>query len=114
LGSGRQLVLGYTPCIIFQLILIAVSYKFATKQCIQACIIFVLLRAQVELLVVDLLAPLEPKLGFNRVKLWVGTFGLGYQYYIKLELLNSNFSKYVQMPIMLASFILTIYGVARL
>ena len=65
-------------------------------------------------MIVDLLAPLEPKLGYNRVKLWVGTFGLGYQYYIKLELLNSNFSNYVRIPIMLLSFMLTIYGVARL
>jgi len=84
------------------------------KQCIQGCILFVLLRATVEFLIVDLIAPLDPKLGFNRVKLWVGTFTLGYQYFIKLELLNSNFSNYVRIPVMLFSFILTIYGVARL
>ena len=78
LGSGRQLVIGYAPFIVLQLLLIAVSYKFAMKHCIQACILLVLLRAQIEFLIVDILAPLEPKLGYNRVKLWVGTFGLGY------------------------------------
>jgi hypothetical protein len=84
------------------------------KQCIKACILFVLFRAQAEFLIIDIIAPLEPELGYNRVKLWVGTFSLGYQYYIKLELLNSNFSNYVRIPIMLASFIVTLYGVARL
>lgn len=61
-----------------------------------------------------MLAPLEPELGYNRVKLWVGTFGLDISYYIKLEILNCNFSNYVRMPVMLASLIMMTYGVVRL
>jgi hypothetical protein len=48
------------------------------------------------------------------VKLWIGTFAIAYQYYIRLEIMNSNFSDYTRIPIMLASSILTIYCVARL
>ena len=48
------------------------------------------------------------------MKLWVGTFGIAYQYYIRLEIMNSNFSDYTRIPIMLGSCILTLYSLARL
>jgi hypothetical protein len=60
------------------------------------------------------ISPLDPELGHNRTKLWVGTFGIAYQYYIKLEIVNSNFSDYTRIPIMIFSLFFTLFGIARL
>lgn len=73
-----------------------------------------LVRSHVEFFYIDVLAPRDPKLGFNRVKLWVGTFVIAYQYYVKLEILNANFSNKVRVPIMLCSLCFTVFGIARL
>lgn len=74
----------------------------------------VLVRWHLELYFIHRMCPLDPALGYNRVKMWVGTFSLGYNYYIKLEMLNSNFSDFTRIPIMGASLLFMTEGVARL
>jgi hypothetical protein len=44
----------------------------------------------------------------------VATFAFGYQYYIKLEIMNSNFSNFSRISIMGTSLLLTTIGIARL
>jgi hypothetical protein len=114
LGDGTPIVRAYTPCFIIAVIILAISQRYKFKLCIQVLIILVLIRQHVEFLFVDVLAPRDPRLGYNRVKLWVGTYAIAYQYYIKLEILNSNFTDRLRIPIMLASLILSVYGIARL
>lgn len=78
------------------------------------CIIFVLVRSQIEFLFIDALTPMEQQKGDFMMKLWVATFAYGYQYYIKLEILNSNFSNVSRVAIMCASLLFTVVGVAKL
>ena len=48
------------------------------------------------------------------MKLWVATFAYGYQYYIKLEILNSNFSNYSRIAVMCTSLLFTVIGIVKL
>lgn len=97
-----------------QVLLLASSYLNHLEISIKACSILILVRHSIELLYAELISPLNEELGHNRVKLWVGTFTLAYQYYVKLEIINSNFSNYSRVPIMLVSIIFTVYGIVRL
>ena len=113
-GNSRQLILAYCPFLVVQILLLVCSHIWSLKIFTKACVLAVLIRHHLEFLFVDVIAPLEIDRGHNRVKLWVGTFMIAYQYYIRLEIMNSNFSEYTRIPIIIGSCILTVYSLARL
>ena len=97
-----------------QVLLLVLSHFLSLSIFTKACVIIVLIRHHLEFLYVDVISPIEHSRGHNRVKIYVGTFGIAYPYYIRLEIMNSNFSDYTRIPIMLGSCILTLYSLARL
>ena len=62
----------------------------------------------------DVIAPLDPEKGYNRMKLWTACLIWAMLYYIKLEALNSNFSDVTRIPLIVSSMLFTIAGTARL
>lgn len=84
------------------------------KFLIKSGIIVIILRSHFELWSMDVIAPLDPEKGYNRVKLWVGTLVWAFQYYIKLDLVNSNFQDMIRIPLIVSSILMTLIGMARL
>lgn len=62
----------------------------------------------------DAIAPHDPSKGYNRMKLWVACLLWAIQYYIKMEVVNSNFSDITRIPLIVSSMLFTIIGTARL
>ena len=81
---------------------------------VQLAIMICLLRQHGELFYMDVIAPLKPEDGYNRMKLWIACLIWAFQYYIKLEVINSNFSDFTRIPILIGSMLFTIAGTARL